>query len=178
MRIVISGPKASGKTTIARLVADRLGWPLCETDARIEQRYRKRTGRDASFREIWGELGEEGFRAMEREVVDEILQEDSAVVGTGGSTLFDPVLRESLCRDALVVLVHAPAEVLWERVKGGGLPAYLKDEPDPFRAFSGRVTHAADIVRPLARLVIDTGELTRDEAVRRIVDTVNAEPGS
>lgn len=176
MRIVISGPKASGKTTIARQVADRLGWPLCETDARIELRYRRRTGSDAGFREIWKELGEEGFRAMEREVVDEILQEDPAVVGTGGSTLFDPLVREKLCRDALVVLVHAPAEVLWARIKGGGLPAYLKDEADPFRAFSGRVAHAADLVRPLAQLVIDTGELSRDEAVKRIVDAVSSEP--
>ncbi|MFW5893908.1 MAG: shikimate kinase [Verrucomicrobiota bacterium] len=173
MRIVISGPKASGKTTIARCVADRLGWPLCETDARIEQRYRKRTGREVRFREIWNELGESGFREMEREVVDEIIRENPAVVGTGGSTLFDPTVRELLCRDAFVVLVHAPAEVLWERVKGGGLPAYLKDEPDPFRAFAGRVAHAEDLVRPMARLVIDTGELSRDEAVNRIVDAAS-----
>ena len=170
MRIVISGPKASGKTTIARLVADRLGWPLCETDARIEQQYRKRTGREVSFREIWNELGEDGFRAMERDVVDEILRENPAVVGTGGSTLFNAAVRELLCRDAFVVLVHAPAEKLWKRIKGVGLPAYLKDEPDPFRAFADRVAHAADIVRPLARLVIDTSELSRDEAVKRIID--------
>lgn len=173
MRIVISGPKSSGKSTIARQVADHLGWPLCETDARIEELFRAKTGRRASFREIWGELGEVGFRTLEQEVVEAIVQEDPAVVGTGGSTLFDPDTREALCTGAIVVLVHAPVEKLWERVRRGGLPAYLKDEADPERAFADRVARAADVVRPFAQLTVDTGRLSRDEAVARIIEAVN-----
>ncbi|MCL7660314.1 (d)CMP kinase, partial [Klebsiella pneumoniae] len=66
-RIVLSGPPAAGKSTIGRLLADRLGLPLTDTDANIVDKH-------GVISEIFVERGEDHFRRIEREVVRRALR--------------------------------------------------------------------------------------------------------
>lgn len=76
--IVLIGMMGSGKTTVGRLLARRLGWELADTDALIEQR----TGR--SIPDIFARDGEPAFRALELELCRELSGREGLVIACGG----------------------------------------------------------------------------------------------
>ena len=77
-RIVLIGAPGSGKTTVGHALAAHLQWPSIDTDALIELKA------DKKITDIFVVDGEEQFRALEFEVLKEVLQEDSAVISLGG----------------------------------------------------------------------------------------------
>jgi shikimate kinase / 3-dehydroquinate synthase len=107
----------AGKSEVAPLLGRRLGLPVHETDARVEAK----AGR--SIPEIFSELGEGRFRALEAEVFEEILREGPAIVATGGGTLCNEaawgLVREA---GALSLRLSAPADVLAARISDAGRP--------------------------------------------------------
>jgi 3-dehydroquinate synthase/shikimate kinase/3-dehydroquinate synthase len=92
--IVLVGFMGSGKTTVGRLLAARVGLPFIDTDAVIAGRT------DSSIKEIFDRRGEPGFREIERDVALDALHGSDAVVALGGGALGDPVIRDALrgCR--------------------------------------------------------------------------------
>ena len=92
--IVLVGFMGSGKTTVGKLLAARVGMPFIDTDAEIAGR----TG--SSIKEIFDRRGEPGFREIERDVALDALQGGDAVVALGGGALGDPAIRDALrgCR--------------------------------------------------------------------------------
>ena len=76
--IVLIGMMGSGKTTVGRLLAQRLGRELADTDALIE----RRQGR--SIPDIFARDGEEGFRALELELCRELSGRQGLVIACGG----------------------------------------------------------------------------------------------
>jgi shikimate kinase len=107
--IFLIGARGSGKTTVARLLAERLGWSWCDADAILEER----CGR--TIRAIFAEEGEESFRQKETEILAELAQRRNVVVATGGGVILRPENRVCLS-NGLVVWLTAPPEVLYERM--------------------------------------------------------------
>lgn len=87
---VLVGAPGSGKTTVGRLVAERLGVPFRDTDADIEVRSGSTIG------EIFVVDGEEEFRRLEREAVAAAVREHGGVLSLGGGAVVDPRTRERL----------------------------------------------------------------------------------
>lgn len=77
-RVVLVGFMASGKTTVGRRLAERLGWDFVDVDEAIEAR----TGR--TIEELFESRGEAGFRAVEAEVTEELLGRSGCVIAPGG----------------------------------------------------------------------------------------------
>lgn len=94
---VIIGSPGAGKSTVGRVLADRLGTAFTDTDTEIEARAAKPIG------EIFLDDGEEGFRALEREVVAEALRADG-VVALGGGAVLDERTRADLAVHHVVYL--------------------------------------------------------------------------
>lgn len=108
--IVITGFMATGKSTVAPLVADKLGRRFVETDAEIEQRTRM------SIPDIFQLQGEAAFRQMERDLVHHLAAHDNLVIATGGGTLIDPDNRRILTEQAFVVCLNASLDELAARL--------------------------------------------------------------
>lgn len=111
--IVLIGFMGSGKSTMGKLIANKLNSPFVDTDHYIE----KKEGR--SIREIFADDGEEYFRTLETEVAKELLyKEERMVIALGGGTPLKKENRELLKKaDAYVIFLKVTASEAYERLK-------------------------------------------------------------
>jgi len=110
MNLTLIGYRCTGKTTIGEILAEALGWPLVDTDTRVQER----AGR--SIREVVAEGGWPEFRRLEREVVVETSAGDEQVISAGGGVVLDEANTRRLRESGKVVLLTAPAEVIRQRM--------------------------------------------------------------
>jgi len=122
MNLVLIGYRCTGKTTIGRLLAEKLGWPLVDTDTLVQER----AGR--SITAIVAEGGWPEFRRIEREVVADVSGADRQVVSAGGGAILDDANTQALRAGGKVVLLTCAPETIWERMKAD--PKTLAERPD------------------------------------------------
>jgi len=109
--LFLIGPRGSGKTTVARLLAERLGWEWLDADDVLEAR------RGKSIRAIFAEEGEDGFRDKESAVLAELCGRRACVVSTGGGVVVREANRALLRASGRVVWLTADVETLWRRLQ-------------------------------------------------------------
>ena len=123
--IVLVGFMGAGKTTVGHLLSERLGLPFTDSDHVIEQR----SGR--SIPEIFAEDGEPAFRALEHQVIAELLEGSDLVLALGGGAAEHPRTRDTLAshpRAQVVYLQVGYAQAL-RRVGGdGGRPMLARPD--------------------------------------------------
>jgi len=109
--VFLIGYRGTGKTSIARILAERLCWSSIDADEELETRF----GR--SIRQIFDEEGEGGFRDKEAAVLRDICRQQWCVVATGGGVILRPENRELLRKCGSVVWLTADAHTIWERLQ-------------------------------------------------------------
>ena len=110
MNIALIGYRGSGKSAVGKLLAARLGMAFCDTDELIVAQAGK------TIREIFAAGGEPAFRALERDAVAQAAAQDNTVIAAGGGVVLDPANVAALKRNAKIVWLSAPAEVLYQRI--------------------------------------------------------------
>lgn len=114
-RIALVGLRGAGKSTLGRMLAERLGVFFIELDREIE----RRSG--ASLAEIFDMFGQETFRRAEREALEDVLARHSQfVLATSGSIVTDPPALERLLSACRTVWVRAEPEEHMARVIAQG----------------------------------------------------------
>jgi shikimate kinase len=101
---VVVGPPGAGKTTVGRVLAERLGVPFHDVDAAIE------TAQARTISDIFIDDGEPFFRDLERAEVARSLAEEPGVVALGGGAVMDPLTEEALDGHVVVFLDVAIAD--------------------------------------------------------------------
>ncbi len=107
--LVLTGFMGTGKTTVGRILAGRLGFDFVDTDAVIESQA-------GPIHEIFERDGEEAFREMERRAARELAGRAGLVIATGGRMMLDPECAACLEPAADVVCLDATAETILERI--------------------------------------------------------------
>ena len=169
--IVLVGLMGTGKTTVARLLAEHRHVELLDTDKLIESR----DGR--SVREIFEKSGEATFRELESEVLSECLSRPgSPIIAGAGGVVVREQNREMLDRardggTAVVVWLHARPEVLAERTaKGVHRPLLDNDR-------MGTLTQMSEDRGPLyasvADIVIDVSDRSIESVVELLIDALD-----
>ena len=110
--IALIGPRGSGKTTLARVLAERLGWQWADADQLLEER----AGR--SIRDIFAAEGETGFREREAAILRDLCRRRAFVLATGGGVVVREENRALLRASARVIWLTADADTLWQRIEG------------------------------------------------------------
>jgi shikimate kinase len=114
--LVLTGFMGTGKTTVGRLLAERLGFDFVDSDALIVDRH-------GSVAQIFAEHGEHEFRRIEGEVAAELASRDRIVIATGGRMLLDPANAEALARTGRIVCLTASVDTILRRVAPDGTAA-------------------------------------------------------
>lgn len=110
MNIVLIGYRGTGKSSIARCLAERLGWPRCDADERIARRAGK------PIAAIFAEDGEAAFRELESHVVGELAKLDQAVIALGGGAVMREENRRAVRERGKVVWLQADAQTIADRL--------------------------------------------------------------
>ena len=110
MNIVLIGYRAAGKSTLGRLLAQRLGWTCLDIDRGIEEQSGKPV-------KALLEEGDQVYRDVESAVVASMCQRDQCVIAFGAGSLMRPENRIWACRNSMVFYLELPASQLWDRIR-------------------------------------------------------------
>lgn len=157
MKIVIVGPKGSGKSALGQELVALTHLPIVETDALIEKLHEEREGRVLTCREILNEHGEDFFRGLEREATQAVSVHDWHFIVTGGSIMMDPINRRDLRRNGLIILITADPDVLWARSTAQGIPPWLEGT-EGRELYEKQVARRHEVILPFADIVVDSTE--------------------
>jgi shikimate kinase len=147
--IFLIGPMGAGKSAVGRQLARELGRVFIDSDEEIEHR----TGVDIPF--IFEKEGEAGFRARERQVIDELTAMPVIVLATGGGAVQDPQSRERLGSRGIVVYLHASVEQQMRRTRRGRERPMLKSG-DPREILERLMAVRDPQYREIAHIVVET----------------------
>jgi len=107
--IVLIGFMGTGKTTIGRLLASRLGRPFVDCDKKVEYE------NGMTIREIFEHYGEGYFRQQEQDMIAKLSRYDNAVIATGGGVVLSPENMRRLKRNGVIIALTASVETILER---------------------------------------------------------------
>lgn len=111
--IILTGFMATGKSSVGKALAMRLGYAFVDLDILIEGE----AGMPIS--QIFATQGEERFRAMESRMVEQAARRDACVIATGGGAILNPRNLEALQRSGVVIALTAKSETILERLGRG-----------------------------------------------------------
>lgn len=174
--VTLIGLPGSGKTTVGRQLARRLQVPFLDSDQILEQRL------GCSIRAYFEAEGEERFRDMEEQVIEDLSQSALGVLSTGGGVVLRPENRKRLHTRTTVAYLRASPEDLYRRLRHDTQRPLLQ-VADPL----GRLRELFELRDPLyleaAHFVIETGRPSVVSQVNKIMmqlelDELKAGPGS
>jgi shikimate kinase len=108
--IALIGFRGAGKTTVAAVLARRLGWDWIDADVEIERRAGK------SIADIFADSGEPAFRELEAAVVADLCRRDRAVLALGGGAVLRDDNRRAIRGCGAVVWLRASVEAIARRI--------------------------------------------------------------
>jgi shikimate kinase len=161
-RISLVGLPGSGKTTVGRQLARRLNLAFVDSDPAIEQRL------GCSIREYFEREGEEAFRNIEQQLIDELTLSHTGVLSTGGGAVLRPLNRQHLRERGHVVYLRSNPEEVFRRLR--------HDQNRPLLQVSNPLTRLRDLFevrdplyRETAHFVVETGRPSVASLVNLIV---------
>ena len=167
--IILAGFMGSGKSTVAEIVASRLGIVVADTDDLIVEEA------GMEIPEIFGREGETGFRNREEEMVRRVTSDgERKVIALGGGALLREANREVLKAAGTLFYLKVSAEVATERLASVTDRPLLKGRPLE-ESVRELLAERVEVYESCCEHEIDTDGLTAEEVAERVVSIL--EPG-
>lgn len=148
--IALVAMPGGGKSTVGKQLARRLGLTFVDSDHEIESRI------GCSIKTFFEREGEDRFRDIESEVLDDITQRASGVVATGGGIVLRELNRERLRDRTTVIYLRSTPEELFRRLRYDSKRPLLQ-VADPLARLRELYAKRDPLYRQTARFVIETG---------------------
>ncbi|ADQ14832.1 3-dehydroquinate synthase [Halanaerobium hydrogeniformans] len=128
MKIFLAGFMAAGKSTVAKILAEKQDLKFYDNDEEIVKREGK------SIPEIFAQHGEAYFRKVEKETVNHLLEsKEDAVIALGGGAVLDDELREKLIEESEIFCIDVSAEEVIKRCADSEIVRPLLEVDDPLK---------------------------------------------
>lgn len=125
VNLYLVGFMGTGKTTVGRAVAQKIGFTVLDSDHEIERLQGK------PIPDIFAQQGEAAFRAMEREFIDHGHPTERTIIACGGGLVVQPGMLEKLKSKGVVVCLHASVETILARTaRNRNRPLLAVDDPE------------------------------------------------
>lgn len=160
--LVLVGLPGSGKSTVGRHLARRLGLPFHDSDHVIEQRI------GCSIRAFFEREGETPFRDLEQDVLAELAAGPACVLATGGGSVLREANRAALRSAGPVVYLRSTPEELWRRLRHDTQRPLLQ-VADPQARLRQLFAERDPLYRESADFIIDTGRPSVPTLVNMVV---------
>lgn len=167
-RIVIIGYMGAGKTTVGRALAAELGIEFYDLDWYIESRMRK------TVKQLFDEVGEEGFRKIEHNMLHEVAEFENVVISCGGGTpcFFDNMAYMNQQGDT--VYLKASPEILYKHLKMGKSvrPLLLNKTPEEVQVFITEQLANREPYYSRAKYTVNVNLMDNHDKIRMSVEKV------
>jgi shikimate kinase len=150
LSIIFVGLPGSGKTTIGRQLARRLDLPFVDSDHVIEHQL------GCSIREFFAREGEDNFRDVEQQVLDDLTRTHQGVIATGGGAVLREANRRHLHERGQVVYLRSTPDDVFRRVRHDKARPLLQVD-DPLARLKALFDARDPLYREAAHFVIETG---------------------
>lgn len=160
--VVLVGMMGAGKSTVAKSLINLLkDYSIEDIDSLIEQKM------SLSISEIFDNYGEQEFRQIESEVIEETCLKNKTIISTGGGAFENPTNRKVLLNSGKVFYLYAPSQVLYDRIKTQGDRPLLQCE-NPEQVFIDLLEKRDKNYRK-ADYIIDTTSLNPEQVAREVL---------
>jgi shikimate kinase len=161
--IALMGFMGTGKTTVAKKLAEKLGKKYVSSDEFIAKKLRKSIG------EIFEEYGEIRFREAEIEAIKNLSRLKNVVIDCGGGVVLNKINIDRLKESSLIFLLTASPKVILERLKKDRKERPLLKCKNKMKKLKELLAFRKPFYEVAADYKIDTSKLTIDEVVERII---------
>lgn len=166
--ITLTGFMGTGKSTVGRLLAARLGREFVDMDDRLVAHFGK------PIADVFAAEGEEVFRLAEAQLCRELAAQTGLVIATGGGALVNPENRDALAAAGPVLCLSADPETIIERVEAATdrplLPGGRDEKLARIRTLLGKRRSAYAAIP----LQIPTDRCTPETILERVLDALAA----
>lgn len=169
MNLILCGLSKCGKTTIGKMLAEKLQKDFIDNDRLIEKAYWEKTRKKYSCREIALHDGESAFRTFEREQIVSLQGISNAIIALGGGSLDHLESCQIAKSIGFLIYLKTPPHVIWSRTNKEKPPSYL-DQNNLESSFYQLVAKRIPIYEAAANLIIETTNLNEDQVVETILN--------
>ncbi|MDA3955203.1 shikimate kinase [Oceanispirochaeta sp.] len=174
--IALGGIKHTGKSTVGKIVSERLSLPFHDLDDLILKILPPRW----TIRKWYKEMGEMEFKAKEKEALRHYLDENSEkirILALGGGTLENmgalKLLKDS---DTEIFILNERTEILYQRIIVKGIPPFL-DASDPEGSFEKLYTKRTKTLLNQGDHIIDIHGLNQQQAAEQVIRLIRSNYG-
>jgi len=173
MMLTLIGYRATGKTTLARLLAARLGWQWIDADVEIERRAGK------PIAAIFAEDGEPFFRDLEAAVIADLCTRQNLVLAAGGGAPLRPESRQRMRQAGPVIWLTASPQTILRRMTADITTATRRPsltDKSPLEEIEHLLAVRESAYREAAHLQVDTEDRTPEELADLILTQLEQLP--
>jgi shikimate kinase len=164
--VILVGFMGTGKSTIGKLLAGRLGWSFADLDEYIEKEQK------TAIRDLFRVHGEPHFRALESKALRKLLEKKKKVLASGGGAVLAEENRVCMLEHGLVIALTAAPDCIIGRVsRDQNRPLLEGDLQERVHTLLEQRKHAYEF----AHLTIDTTDLSAVQIVDQIIKSLELE---
>ena len=170
MNIILIGFRGTGKTTVGKILAQRLDKEFIDADEYLEQKEGK------TIKDIFAEGGENLFRKIESQIITELCHLDDKIIATGGGAILREENVRRLKKNGIIIFLDADVDTLYKRIHEDTQTQQRRPNLTNRGAYE-EIEYLLAYRRPLydktADFVINTARLSKNDAANKIIAFIN-----